>query len=140
MPGRPIAWCGPDDSYPGTVLHVAAIGGVQRAPAEGYFSYWHLWALPRDVEDGQRVHFPGRYKRDAILFAYDELTENEASTQEENSSGSAQFTTARCKVGAPLAFAVEGVIGSEFGTSVEPITVTGAWEGVLSAPPPGWAR
>ena len=139
MPGRPVAWCGPDDAIPGTVLQVAAITGVKRT-ADEWFSYWHVWATPDDVGSGEPISFPldpaWGDMRGAQIFVGDSETENEASTAGEDSTGQIVFTKASCDVGAPVEFNIDAVIDSEFFDG-DPVEVKGKFSGVLGPAPEG---
>jgi hypothetical protein len=140
MSGRPIAWCGPDDSIPGTVLQVAAIMGLKRTEDE-WFSYWHVWAIPADVAEGKPISFPPPRawgdERGVQIFVGDSATENEASTSGEDSGGEIVFSQASCKVGAPIEFTVDAVIDSEFFDG-DPVKAEGTFRGVLEPPPEGY--
>jgi hypothetical protein len=141
MPGRPIAWCGPDDVRPGTVLQVAAIDGVKRTSDE-WFSYWYVWAVPEDVEEGESISFPlpraWDDERGVQIFVGDSVTENEASTSGEDSSGQISFSQASCEIGAPIEFTVDAVIDSEFFDG-DPVRAEGTFRGVLEPPPAGYS-
>jgi hypothetical protein len=141
IPGRPIAWCGPDDALPGTVLQIAAIEGVKRT-ADDWFSYWHVWAVPADVESGRPISFPldpvWEDRRGAQVFVGDSETDNEASTAGEDSSGHIVFAHASCEVGAPIEFTVDAVIDSEFFDG-DPVEVKGTFRGALERPPEGYS-
>jgi hypothetical protein len=140
MPGEPTAWCGPDDAIPGTVLQVAAIMGVQRTEDE-WFSYWHVWAVPADVEEGRAISFPlppaWDDERGAQIFVGDSVTENEASTSGEDSSGQIVFSQASCELGAPIEFTLDAVIDSEFFDG-DPVEARGTFRGALEQPPEGY--
>ena len=140
MPGRPIAWCGPDDVRPGTVLQVAAIDGVKRTSDER-FSYWYVWAVPEDVEEGESISFPlpraWDDARGVQIFVGDSVTDNEASTSGEDSSGQISFSQATCEIGAPIEFTVDAVIDSEFYDG-DPVKANGTFRGVLDEAPKGY--
>lgn len=141
IPGRPVAWCGPDDEYPGTVLQVAAIESIERTAAALHSSFWHVRAAPKDIRGGEPISFPLKPdwegRRGAAVFAYDASTENEASTAGEDSSGRILFRRASCEVGAPIEFEVDAVIDSEF-LDGDAVTATGIFRGVLDDPPEGY--
>jgi hypothetical protein len=140
MPGRPVAWCGRDDHLPGTVLQIAAIMGVERT-ADEWFSYWQVWAVPADVQAGKPVSFPLNpawdSHRGVHIFVGDSVTENEASTGGEDSSGRIVFSQASCHLAAPIEFTLDAVIDSEFFDG-EPVRAHGTFRGVLERPPPGY--
>jgi hypothetical protein len=142
-----VAWCGPwNDLIPRRALHVGALAGPPRR-----VSYWRLWAIPRDVESGDRVHSPVEFvwnrPRGVEIFVGDlEDTPggadtlggtNEASTQEEESGGWIEFDASGCEVGDEVAFTVDAVLGSEFGDD-EPIAVEGSLRLRVGERPPGF--
>ena len=126
---KPRVWCGPwDTEVKRPSLHVA-VRGRRR--------HWDLSAVRRDVKLGRRMKFPNEFvfnkPRGAELFPAD--APNEASTNEEEASGSMTFTRASCRHGAVVAFTIDAVLGSEL-SDLGPINVTGSFRGhVASAPP-----
>jgi hypothetical protein len=125
---KPRAWCGkwePDVPVPS--LHV----GLPRGPLS-----WQLSAVRRDIEIGRRIRFPNIFiwnrPHDARLFASHDG--NEASTNEEEASGSMTFTRATCRRRGRVAFRIRAVLGSEF-IDREPVRVTGSWRGRISRRP-----
>ena len=142
MPGRPLVWCGPwNDSIPDHALHVAAIGGVERHPGEKWCTYWHLWAIPDQIDGQVAVGFPGNYTYDdpsgVVVFVGDSKTKNESSSTGQDSSGQIVFAEASCEVGAPIEFTIDAVIDSEFSDG-EVITAKGTFRGVVEPPPEGY--
>jgi hypothetical protein len=142
MQGKPLVWCGPwNDEIPDRTIQVAAIGDVPRKTGQKWFSYWQLWAIPGDVEEGSAVGFPGDYTfddpRGVVLFVGDAETENESSTEGEESRGQIAFSQASCDVGDPVEFTIDAVIDSEFFDG-KPITARGTFHGVVGDPPAGW--
>jgi hypothetical protein len=95
-----------------------------------------LSAVRRDIRVGGRIKFPNSFvfdrPRRAQLFVHD--GSNEASTAEEESSGSMVFTRASCRRGRLVAFRIKAVVGSEFsdGTAVR---VSGSYRGRVGKRP-----
>jgi hypothetical protein len=130
--GSPIAfrgatrvWCGPwEQGVPRRSIHLA------RGRA-GH--HWELSAVRRDVAPGRRFAFPLDFVFDrphgVQLFVADGA--DEASSSEEESSGSLTFSQASCHAGESVAFSVDAVLGSElFGGA--PVHVTGTFRGPVS--------
>lgn len=125
---KPRVWCGPwDDLVARPSLHVAA-----RSARRG----WELSAVSRDIMLGQPIGFPNEFvssrPRGAQLFVA--TPRIEASSAEEEGSGSLTFLRASCEVGDLVEFSVRAVLGSELfgGTRVR---VSGTYRGYVSAPP-----
>lgn len=120
--GPPRVWCGPWD-------YDAAQRSVH-VRLRNKKRLWDLIAVRRDVEVGQPMEFPNFFlatkPHDASLFtAYDK---NEASTAEEESSGSMTFSQVSCRRDGTVAFSIDAVLGSEF-IDGELVTVTGTFQG-----------
>jgi hypothetical protein len=125
---KPRVWCGPwDDLVARPSLHVVA-----RSARRG----WELSAVTRDIVPGQPIEFPNEFvssrPRGAQLFVA--TPRIEASSAEEESSGSLVFSRASCQVGGLIQFSVRAVLGSELfgGTRVR---VSGAYRGYVSETP-----
>lgn len=126
--GTPRAWCGPweaDVARPS--VHVAL-----RNPRR----VWQLSAVRRNVKDGQRIEFPNSFNWDkphgAQLFVGG--IRNEASTAEEESSGSMAFSRVSCRRGGVVAFRIDAVLGSEFFDGAL-VHVSGTYRGRVSEAP-----
>lgn len=126
--GPPRVWCGPWE--PGVArrsVHVV-LRNKQRV--------WMLSAVRRDVVLGKPIAFPNSFvfnrPHDALLFtAYEK---NEASTAEEESSGSMTFSDVSCRRDGEVAFTIDAVLGSEF-IDGELVTVTGTFRGRVGERP-----
>lgn len=125
--GKPRAWCGPwaeDVARPS--VHVM-LRGARRG--------WELSAVRRDVQIGQPIEFPNDFvwnkPRGAQLFAFDAPIE--ASSAEEESSGSMVFSHLSCRPGGVVEFSVEAVLGSELFDG-KPVQVSGTYRGHVSKP------
>jgi hypothetical protein len=124
--GTPRAWCGPwERDVPRLSVHVALGRGLH---------HWELSAVRRDFQIGRRIRFPNDFvwnrPRRALLFVADGA--NEASTAEEESSGSMEFSRVSCRRGGLVAFSIRAVLGSEF-SGGEPVRVSGTYSGRVSA-------
>ncbi len=126
--GTPRVWCGPwetDVAHPS--VHVA-VGSVKHR--------WHLSAVRRDLTIGRRIGFPNDFvwnrPRGALLFVADGA--NEASTAEEESSGSMEFSRLTCRRGGVVALSIQGRVGSEYSDG-ESVRVSGTYRGRVSARP-----
>lgn len=126
--GKPRAWCGPwADDVARPSIHVM-LRGARRG--------WELSAVRRDVHFGQSIEFPNDFvwnkPRGAQLFAFDAPIE--ASTAEEESSGSIVFSHLSCQLGGVVEFSIQAVLGSELfnGKSVQ---VSGTYRGHVSKRP-----
>jgi hypothetical protein len=126
--GTPRVWCGPwDDEVARPSVHVA-LRNVRRG--------WELSAVRRDLALGAPIEFPNDFvskrPRGALLFAFDGAIE--ASTAEEESSGSMVFSRLSCRLGGVVEFNVDAVLGSELfnGKSVR---VSGTYRGRVSQRP-----
>ena len=125
---KPRVWCGPWES------------GVNRrsvhVTVRGRKRHWDLAAVRHDVKAGTTVKFPTdiifNRPHGAELFVAD--APNEASTNEEEASGSMTFTHVSCRHGRVVAFTIDAVLGSEL-SDLGTIHVTGSFRGhVASAP------
>jgi hypothetical protein len=125
---KPRVWCGPWE--PGVnkrSVHVTVRGRKR---------HWDLSAVRADVRPGTRIKFPTDIVFDkphgAELFVAD--APNEASTNEEEASGSMTFTHVSCRHGRVVAFRIDAVLGSEL-SDLGTIHVSGSFRGhVASAP------
>jgi hypothetical protein len=130
---KPRVWCGPwEPDVKTPSVHVAVRGRKH---------HWDLAAVRADVRAGTRVSFPTDFvsakPRGAQLFAAD--APNEASTNEEEASGSMTFTHVTCRHGGVFSFTIEAVLGSEL-SDLGSIHVAGSFRGhVASAPRRGVA-
>jgi hypothetical protein len=124
----PRVWCGPWES------------GVKKrsvhVTVRGRKHHWDLSAVRHDIKPGTTVKFPTDIIFDkphgAELFVAD--APNEASTNEEEASGSMTFTHVSCTHGRVVAFTIDAVLGSEF-SDLGTIHVAGSFRGhVASAP------
>jgi len=125
---RPRVWCGPwEQGVRVRAVHVLAGRGRH---------HWQLDAVRRDVARGTTVRFPRFFVFDhpkgAQLFVAD--APNEASTGEEEASGSMTFMRVTCRRGGVLAFRVDAVLGSEF-SDLGTIRVQGTFRGRVGHPP-----
>ena len=123
--GSPRVWCGPwDDQAARPSIHVAL-----RSARRG----WELSAVRRDLEAGKPIAFPNSFvstrPRGAQLFVFGPSIE--ASSAEEESSGSIVFSRFGCELGDVVEFSVDAVLGSELfgGTRV---SVAGTYRGRVS--------
>jgi hypothetical protein len=132
-------WCGPwTDIVKTRSLHVATLPG-KRAEA-----WWEVKAVIAAVRRQPRVGFPVNFvwnrPTGAQVFAADDRGNgNEASTEQEDSSGSMRFEDASCQRGARVEFSIDAVLDSEFSDDT-PITVRGQFRGTVGAPPAGFTR
>jgi hypothetical protein len=124
----PRVWCAPwaeDVARPS--IHVAA-----KDARRG----WELSAVRRDLEIGERIDFPNEFvwnrPRGAQLFVA--AGRLEASSAEEESSGSIAFSRATCRLGSVVEFSVDAVLGSELFEG-DPVRVSGTYRGRVSKPP-----
>jgi hypothetical protein len=128
--GRPRVWCGPwADDVARPALHVA----LTDTPRRG----WTLDAVRRDLRVGEPIRFPLDFvfdgPRGAQLFVADGRR-IEASSAEEESSGSLTFTHAGCRRGALVAFTIDAALGSEYFQGGR-VGVTGSFRGRVSSAP-----
>lgn len=126
--GTPRVWCGPwDEEVARRSVHIS-----QRGARRG----WELSAVRRDIKVGRPIEFPNEFvytrPRRAQVFVYDAAIE--ASTAEEESSGSMVFSRLSCKLGGVVEFSIDAVLGSEFSDG-EPVQVSGTYRGLLSKRP-----
>ncbi|HEV7769264.1 MAG TPA: hypothetical protein VGO66_01255 [Solirubrobacterales bacterium] len=125
--GTPRVWCGPwDEEVARRSVHIS-----QRGAKRG----WELSAVRRDVKVGRPIEFPNEFvytrPRRAQVFVYDAAIE--ASSAEEESSGSMVFSRLSCKLGGVVEFSIDAVLGSEL--SGEPVQVSGTYSGLVSKRP-----
>jgi hypothetical protein len=129
---KPRVWCGPWES------------GVNRrsvhVTVRGRKRHWDLAAVRRDVRAGTTVKFPTdiifNKPHGAELFVAD--APNEASTNEEEASGSMTFTHVSCRHGRVVAFTIDAVLGSEL-SDLGTIHVVGSFRGHVASAPRGLA-
>ena len=125
---KPRVWCGPwEPDVHKRSVHVTVRGRKR---------HWDLSAVRADVKAGTMVKFPTdiifNKPHGAELFVAD--APNEASTNEEEASGSMTFTHVTCRHGGVVAFKIDAVLGSEL-SDLGTISVTGTFRGhVASAP------
>ena len=125
---KPRVWCGPWES------------GVNRrsvhVSVRGRKRHWDLAAVRRDVKAGTTVKFPTdiifNKPHGAELFVAD--APNEASTNEEEASGSMTFTHVSCRHGRVVAFTIDAVLGSEL-SDLGTIHVSGSFRGHVGSAP-----
>lgn len=126
--GAPRVWCGPwDETVARRSVHVS-LRNAKRG--------WELSAVRRDIEVGRPIGFPNEFvytrPRRAQLFVFDGPIE--ASSAEEESSGSMVFSRLSCKLGGVVEFSIDAVLGSElFGG--KPVRVSGTYRGHVSKQP-----
>jgi hypothetical protein len=129
--GSPEVWCGPwERGERARTIHI--VQGTRR-------SGWSLSAVLADVRDGQRIRFPsstvqGKPPHGALVFAYQRTPLIEASTNEEDASGSLVFSEASCQIGATVAFTAHAVLGSELFEGSK-VRVNGTFQGVVAKRP-----
>jgi hypothetical protein len=127
----PRVWCGPWE--PGVSSRPSIHVELRDAGRS-----WQMSAVQHDVEIGHRIEFPSDVISDrphGVLFFVGVLKPViEASTNEEEASGSMVFSQASCEFGAPVAFRINAVLGSELfnGTRVR---VSGGFAGLVGEPP-----
>lgn len=126
--GSPRVWCGPwDDEVARSSVHVA-LRNARRG--------WELSAVRRDLVPGGRIEFPNdfvsKHPRGALFFAFDGAIE--ASSAEEESSGSMVFSRLNCRPGGVVEFSIDAVLGSELFNG-KPVRVSGTYRGRVSSPP-----
>lgn len=129
--GQPQIWCGPyesrrewresggsADGLRDTRLTLHIERGIPKFDPNTPF--WQLKAVVEEIETNESVRFPGRYGGSegnvplGASFFVSGPPEEEASTYEEESSGELTFSKLDCTAGAPIAFEVDAVAGSEF--------------------------
>ena len=138
FPAKTRSWCGAwNTDEPTRALTVAVLRPGGRAFTD---PYWLLQAVVRDVRPGTTTRFPlptgVRRPGGAELFVADSLTRIEASSDEEEARGRISFAKIGCRLGVPIRFTVEGVLGSEIGG--KPVRVSGTYDGVVGRRPAGW--
>jgi hypothetical protein len=128
LEAKPRVWCGPwDDQVARPSIHISA-----RGPRRG----WELTAVRRHIALGERIEFPNEFvstrPHGAQLFVF--TPRIEASSAEEEGSGSLTFLRAGCQLDDAVELSVDAVLGSELfgGTRVE---VSGTYRGHVSVPP-----
>lgn len=126
--GTPRAWCGSwDDEVARRSVHVEL-----RSARRG----WELAAVRRDLKVGRRINFPNDFvskrPRGALLFVADAAIE--ASTAEEESSGSMMFSQVSCRLGGVVEFSIDALLGSELFNG-KPVRVSGTYRGRVSKQP-----
>jgi hypothetical protein len=129
--GAPRAWCGPWDlEVPRKSVHVEL---------RNRHGGWEMLAVRRDVKVGRPIEFPNSFvdtkPRKSFLFV-GVLGKSpiEASSAEEEGSGSMMFSHLDCDPGGLVEFSVEAVLGSElFGG--ESVKVSGTYTGDAGKPP-----
>ena len=126
--GAPRTWCGPwDDEVGRRSIHVG-----QRSARRG----WELSAVRRDLEVGRPIEFPNDFvsKRPhgALLFVADGPLE--ASSAEEESTGSIVFSRISCRIGAVVEFSIDAVLGSELFEG-KTVRVSGTYRGQVGKRP-----
>lgn len=124
--GTSRAWCGPwEQDVARPSIHVE-LRGPRR--------HWELSAVHSDVSDRQPISFPNDFVWDkphgALLFVAG--IGNEASTAEEESSGSMTFSHVSCRRGGVVAFRIDAVLGSELFDG-EVVHVSGTYRGRAQA-------
>lgn len=130
-------WCGPwTDIVDTQSLHVATLPGPRPE------AWWEVRAVIAAVRRQPRVGFPVDFvwnrPTGALVFVADDRGNgNEASSEQEDSSGSVQFEQASCSKGARVEFRIDAVLDSEFSDDT-PITVQGHFRGTVGAPPAGF--
>jgi hypothetical protein len=127
---KPRVWCGPwEPDVKRHAVHVAVRGRKR---------HWDLSAVRADVKPGKKLRFPNEFvfnhPHGAELFVAD--APNEASTNEEEASGSMTFTRVSCRHGGVVAFTIDAVLGSEF-SDLGTIHVTGSFRGHVASAPKG---
>jgi hypothetical protein len=131
--GTPSVWCGPWEilNAPRRSIHVQL-----RGPRRG----WEVSAVQAEAKAGHRIRFPSditfKQPHGALLFAYQAKPLIEASTNEEEASGSMVFSQASCEIGMTVAFTVHAVLGSELFEGAK-VRVNGTFSGTVGEPPQG---
>jgi hypothetical protein len=120
--------CGPSDE-----------GGDRRAikvhsvPASSQQPRFEVDAILADANSHPTQKFPNEdsifgHPNGTVVFVSDPSQENEASNQEEESTGKIVFLKARCKPRPKISFSIHGKLGSEF-FGVHRIAVDGFYRG-----------
>jgi hypothetical protein len=125
------AWCGPwDDEVARPSVHVE-LRNARRG--------WELSAVRHDLEVSRRINFPNEFvsKRPRGVLLFVAASAIEASTAEEESSGSLVFSRVSCRLGGVVEFSIDALLGSELfnGKSVR---VSGTYRGHVSKRPELW--
>lgn len=127
----PEVWCGPwERGERARTIHI-----LRRTRRSG----WQLSAVLADVKEGQRIIFPSSIVEDkpphgGFIFAYQRAPLIEASTNEEDASGSLFFSEASCQIGATVALTVHAVLGSELFEGSK-VRINGTFHGVVARKP-----
>lgn len=126
--GKPRAWCGPwDDRVDRRSIHVVLQNGRRG---------WTMSAVRDDLAVGRPIEFPNEFvfsrPHGAQLFVSGAAIE--ASSAEEESSGSMLFSRLSCRLGGIVELSVHAVLGSELfnGTRVH---ASGTYRGRIEAAP-----
>jgi hypothetical protein len=131
FPGTPQVWCGPwEEGVARPSVHVVVGSGR---------THWEMSAVRRDVRIGRPIEFPNSFvfdkPRGAFLFVGVAHSGIEASSAEEEGSGSLVFSRLDCQLGGLVGFRVRAVLGSELFEG-ERVRVSGTFRGQVSEPPP----
>ncbi|HEX6665621.1 MAG TPA: hypothetical protein VF081_03400 [Solirubrobacterales bacterium] len=130
--GGPISvWCGGwDEEVARPSVHVL-VGSHRR--------HWELSAVSADIQLGRPIKFPDSVLADnphgaEIFVGIARRRPIEASSAEEEASGSMTFSQLDCSLGGTVEFRVKAVLGSElFGG--ERVRVSGTFRGQVGEPP-----
>ena len=124
--GAPVVRCGPWEAGVRTRTVFVELRNHGRA--------WQLRAVLADVAAGQRISFPTSIvdarPHDAVLFVAQRRPLIEASTNEEEASGSLSFSAASCRPGDAVSFTVHALLGSELFDGRE-VRVDGSFTGAV---------
>lgn len=118
----PRVWCGPWDAD-------VAVPSLRITAGRG-LHHWELHVVRRDLKIGRPLRFPNIFTwnrpRGAMLFVADAPIE--ASTAEEEASGSLTFSRLSCRRGRTVAFRIDAVLGSEL-IDGDRVRVSGTFRG-----------
>jgi hypothetical protein len=100
---------------------------------------WEMSAVRRDVKVGRPIEFPNEFvdtkpRRGFIFVGVLGKAPIEASSAEEEGSGSMTFSHLDCSPGGLVEFGAEAVLGSEFFEG-ESVKVSGTYSGHVGKPP-----
>ncbi|MGH7461895.1 MAG: hypothetical protein ACREMA_12845, partial [Longimicrobiales bacterium] len=127
-----FAWCG--DWEPREDIKVPSVRVMFGTP--GTAPLWYLGAVVSDVKVGQAMAFPNSFvfdqPRSALLYLAD--PPNEASSAEDDASGSVTFEELNCRPGGSVRFSINAVLGSEFFEGPR-VTVQGSFRAPIGLPP-----
>lgn len=128
--GRARAWCGRWSPEVGRrSVHVELLSGRR--------ARWEMRGVLSDLHSHPRVRFPDDFvfdhPRGALLFVA-APGGIEASSAEEESSGSISFSHLGCRRGGVLEFTVQATLGSELFEG-ETVSVSGTYRGRIGAAP-----